>query len=171
MKRQFCYLCATKLEPKSDHSWWCSSCQYTQYENPRPCVELILFHEDKILICERGREPSKGAYDFPGGFVECGETYERAIAREIQEELQLNKTDYSDVHYLTSFHTPYPFGKEVYDNIVAVFTAKLIASPDRVIVSDDVASVRWVTKDQLESIEWASAKHLENARLVFLDNI
>lgn len=138
-----------------------------QYENPRPCVELILFHEDKILVCERGREPSKGKFDFPGGFGECGESNEQAIQREIKEELQLQKTDYSDLQYLTSFHASYPFGKEVYDNLVAVFTAKLCASPDKITVSDDVASVRWITKVQTKALEWASVTHNKNADNAF----
>lgn len=44
--------------------------------------------EKRILVVRRGPEQSgAGAWEFPGGKVEKGESPEQALAREIQEEL------------------------------------------------------------------------------------
>ena len=163
MLRTYCYLCAATLEKVSNSSWWCPSCKYTQYENPRPCVELIVFHKNKILICERGREPSKGSYDMPGGFIEVNETIEQALNREVEEELSLVPSNYSEPQYFASYYMQYPFGKEVYNNLISVFMVNLLADPSAVKPNDDVASVKWIELSDVSEVNWASFIHLQNA--------
>ncbi len=53
-------------------------------------VAIAFFNptDQKYLICRRGpAESGAGAWEFPGGKVDQGETNEQALAREIQEEL------------------------------------------------------------------------------------
>lgn len=47
---------------------------------------MILYKDGQALFAERGAEPAKGRYDFPGGFVDYGESAEAAIRREMHEE-------------------------------------------------------------------------------------
>ncbi|WP_293880587.1 (deoxy)nucleoside triphosphate pyrophosphohydrolase [Sphingobacterium sp. UBA1498] len=50
----------------------------------------ILFKDDLVLICRRKPEKSLGGYwEFPGGKVEDGESYEESLLRELIEELNL----------------------------------------------------------------------------------
>jgi mutator protein MutT len=49
----------------------------------------IVFQGDEVLLVKRGREPGLGKWSIPGGAVEVGETVERAIQREIEEETGL----------------------------------------------------------------------------------
>lgn len=46
----------------------------------------MLLDDDRLLLVERGKEPYKGRYALPGGFVEYGETVETAVVRELVEE-------------------------------------------------------------------------------------
>ncbi|MBC7348556.1 MAG: (deoxy)nucleoside triphosphate pyrophosphohydrolase [Candidatus Aminicenantes bacterium] len=52
-------------------------------------VAAVIKKDGRVLLAERsGKDPVSG-WEFPGGKVEKGETPERALAREIQEELKV----------------------------------------------------------------------------------
>jgi 8-oxo-dGTP diphosphatase len=53
-------------------------------------VAGILRREDRILICQRTPEQSHPLkWEFPGGKIEEGETPPQALARELEEELDI----------------------------------------------------------------------------------
>ena len=54
----------------------------------------------------RGKDPGKGMYGLPGGFVDPGETAEEAMVREVREETQLKVISY---RYLASYPNQYAF--------------------------------------------------------------
>lgn len=164
--RTYCYFCASKLEQKREHSWYCPSCDYVQYESPKPAGEIILYRDGKILAAERGSEPDKGKYDFPGGFIEAGETFEQGIVREAEEELGVSADSIGGLTRLSSFTTKYAYGPEVYDNLVEVYMATLADGVD-VGAHDDVAQARWVSEDAIDDIPWARGHHRENALKAF----
>lgn len=56
---------------------------------PRLTVDGIIIKNKKILLIQRKNEPYKNYYALPGGFVNYGETVEKAIEREIKEETNL----------------------------------------------------------------------------------
>jgi len=65
--------------------------QYT-YDYPRPSVtvDIVLFRLCggvlNVLLVKRGREPFKGTWVFPGGFVDIDERVGDAAVRELREE-------------------------------------------------------------------------------------
>ena len=67
-------------------------------------VAGLVFVDGKLLLVRRGREPSKGMLDLPGGFVDLGESAEAALAREIKEELNIAV---KDIEYFGSFANTY----------------------------------------------------------------
>ncbi len=153
MQRTFCYVCGTKLQIRGEARWWCGGCEQDYYNNPKPAVEIALFNTDgQLLMALRGREPYKGKYDLPGGFVDLNETIEEAITREIEEELGVKPDQYSPLKYLSSYHADYPWGKETYRNIVMEFFAILNEGVD-VIAEDDVEAVRWTNPDEINKEE------------------
>ena len=68
--------------------------QYT-YEYPRPSVttDCVIFGYDgseiKVLLIQRGIEPFKDQWAFPGGFLQMEETSMECAKRELKEETGL----------------------------------------------------------------------------------
>lgn len=55
---------------------------------PRPLVGVgaVVWHQDHVLLIQRGKEPKKGSWSIPGGAQELGETVREAVCREVHEE-------------------------------------------------------------------------------------
>jgi 8-oxo-dGTP diphosphatase len=53
-------------------------------------VDAVITDEHgRVLVMERGTDPFRGTWVFPGGYVDPGETVEQACIREVREELGL----------------------------------------------------------------------------------
>src|SRR5574344_559707 len=64
------------------------------YKYPRPavtadCVVITKEPEPRVLLIQRGNEPFKGQWAFPGGFMNMDETAANAAIRELKEETGL----------------------------------------------------------------------------------
>ena len=59
------------------------------YRNPVLTTDGIVLIDDRLVLIKRGHEPGKGSWALPGGIVEYGETTERCVEREIEEETGL----------------------------------------------------------------------------------
>lgn len=58
--------------------------------SPKLTVDGIINKDARILLIKRKNDPFKDKWALPGGFVEYGETTEKAVIREIFEETGLN---------------------------------------------------------------------------------
>ena len=75
------------------------------YKYPRPavtadCVVITKEAEPKVLLIQRGDQPFKGGWAFPGGFMNMDETTEQCAIRELEEETGLRV---SDVHQIGAY--------------------------------------------------------------------
>lgn len=85
----FCPICGKALQTSiiDDHPrGTCSECSYINWGDFSLGVGGVLWHNDKVLLVQRGNNPGKGIWTIPGGYVDHGESIEQAIIREIQEE-------------------------------------------------------------------------------------
>ena len=86
---RFCPHCGVSLQTsqiEGRRRGHCPQCGYIAYKNPLPSVGAIGVRDGKILLVKRGREPGKGKWAPPSGFMEGGETPEEACLRELKEE-------------------------------------------------------------------------------------
>lgn len=75
----------------------------------RPAVAAILQDRSgRILICERTDTP--GAWQFPQGGIESGETVAAALAREVLEEISLPRESYSIAAVRGPYRYRFPAG-------------------------------------------------------------
>lgn len=59
------------------------------YQYPRAALTvdaILISKQNSVLLIERGREPYKGKWALPGGFIEMDEPLEVACQRELEEE-------------------------------------------------------------------------------------
>lgn len=87
---KFCPNCKTKLERElldGRERFFCPSCDFIFWNNPKPVVSILLYEGEKILMLQRANEPLKGYWCLPGGYINYDETPEEAIKRELKEEV------------------------------------------------------------------------------------
>ena len=64
----------------------CDACGFVAYDNPKIVVGSVVRYGDRILLCRRDIEPSRGKWTLPAGYLEHGETPEEGARREAFEE-------------------------------------------------------------------------------------
>lgn len=110
---KFCPICGKPTLQKNSRSAQCSSCGYKLYLNPSIGAVGVIFDEKgRLLVVRRSKDPAKGTWHLPGGFVEVGESIEQAVEREVKEELNI---EIKAEEYLFSIPNTYQYrGLEKY---------------------------------------------------------
>lgn len=82
----FCPACGVRYADA--HSWprQCQACGRQQFRNPIPVSVVLLPVDDGVLAIRRAIPPAAGQLALPGGFVNFGESWQEAGAREVLEE-------------------------------------------------------------------------------------
>ncbi len=154
MKR-YCHLCGGQYVEGEFKPQVCKKCGNKSFANRIPVVELLLFNDrGQALISKRAKNPNKGKYDIPGGFVEHEENFESAIIREISEELGLTTDDFTKPIFVESMLYSYPTEYENQHLINVLFAAKLLNNAD-ISPEDDVESIEFVDMSKLDEVNFA----------------
>lgn len=90
---KYCPKCGAELKSRRierEKRLACPECHWVNYENPLPSsAALVRNKKGGVLLVKRGKEPGKGKWALPSGFVEIDETPEKACLRELREETGL----------------------------------------------------------------------------------
>ena len=112
------------------------------YDYPRPAVttDCVIFGYDgkelKVLLIERGIEPFKGCWAFPGGFLNMDEDALAGARRELKEETGLENA------FIEQFHTFSEPGRDPRGRVITVAHYALVKIQE-VEGGDDAAQARW----------------------------
>lgn len=117
---QFCPSCGSRGgRAVTEKLFSCPDCDFRFYANPAAAVGGLLVNEaGEVLLIERGKEPAKGKFNIPGGFVDPYESMEDALRREVEEEVGISL---SEIEFLASFPNIYPYRGVTYHTVDMFF--------------------------------------------------
>lgn len=105
---------------------------------------ILCDERGRVLITERlGAGPFSGLWEFPGGKIELGETAERALSRELAEELGIEVTESSSFMNL----------RHEYDDRVVSIEFFLVSVWNCDPVGREGQELRWVPSEFLDADE------------------
>ncbi|MGN1264366.1 MAG: NUDIX domain-containing protein, partial [Muribaculaceae bacterium] len=111
-----------------------------KYPHPSVTTDCVIFGFDgsnlKVLLVQRGIEPYKGRWAFPGGFLRMDESAEEGALRELREETGLQGA------YIKQFHTFSDPKRDPRERVITIAYYALVKLQD-VIGGDDAAQARW----------------------------
>ena len=121
------------------------------YKYPHPAVttDCVIFGFDgerlQVLLIERGIEPYKGKWAFPGGFLKMDETAEEGALRELREETGLERA------YIQQFHTFSDPHRDPRERVITIAYYALVKIQE-VHGGDDAASASWFPLSEIPSL-------------------
>ena len=123
-----------------------------QYKYPRPSVttDCVIFgmHPTDglfVLLIQRGNEPYKGCWAFPGGFLEMTEDAETGARRELYEETGLRVPSLKQLGAFTQVD------RDPRDRVISIAYYGLVTISD-VCGGDDAAEAKWFPINELPSL-------------------
>jgi NAD+ diphosphatase len=140
-RHRFCGVCGEPTEPRdAGHVRVCTSsaCGTVHFPRTDPAVIMLVHHGDKCLL-GRGKQFPRGMHSTLAGFVEPGESFEDAVAREVYEEVRVRVRN---VTYRSSQPWPFPA------SVMIGFHAEA-ESLEIEVNQDELASARWMSREEL----------------------
>lgn len=117
-----------------------------KYPHPSVTTDCVIFGFDgiklNVLLVQRGVEPYKGRWAFPGGFLKMDERAEEGALRELREETGLQGA------YLQQFHSFSAPDRDPRERVITIAYYALVKLQE-VKGADDAADARWFALDEV----------------------
>ena len=136
------------------------------YKYPRPALtadSIVITKEPdaKVLLIERGDDPYKGCWAFPGGFMNMDETTEQCATRELEEETGLHVNNVIQIGAYSKVDRD-PRGRTVTVAYLAIVDRPLV-----VIGQDDAAKAEWWPLSNLPELAFDHDKIMQDAIRIY----
>jgi 8-oxo-dGTP diphosphatase len=139
------------------------------YEYPRPMVtvDVVCFWENsqgiRVLLVQRGREPYKGCWAIPGGFVNMDEDLETAARRELKEETHFEPAAMEQFY---CFGDP---GRDPRGRTISVAFLARIEDKDgticqSILADDDASDAQWFDLGNLPKLAFDHDRIVQKAK-------
>jgi 8-oxo-dGTP diphosphatase len=132
------------------------------YKYPRPavtadCIVITREAEPKVLLIQRGDEPFKGGWAFPGGFMNMDETTEQCAIRELEEETGLRVSKVQQIGAYSKVD------RDPRDRTITVAYLVMVDHPVAVTGQDDAAKAQWFPINNLPPLAFDHEDIMRNA--------
>lgn len=139
------------------------------YDYPRPavsadCVVITSEKKPKVLLIQRGNEPFKGQWAFPGGFMNMSETTEQCAIRELEEETGLKVNEIRQIGAYSKVDRD-PRGRTV-----TVAYLVIIDKAEAVKGGDDAAEAQWFPLSDLPKLAFDHEEIMNDAKKLYLSS-
>lgn len=136
------------------------------YKYPRPavttdCVVFTKEEEPKVLLIQRGNEPYKGCWAFPGGFMNMEETAEECAVRELKEETGLT------VNRIRQTGAYSKVDRDPRGRTVSIAYLAIVDAPTAVSGMDDAAKAAWFPLSSLPDLAFDHQDIMTDAIALF----
>ena len=84
-----CTFCGARFAAEQPWPRRCAACGETTYRNPAPVAVAVQPVGAGLLVVRRAIPPARDRLALPGGFIDAGESWQEATARELREETGL----------------------------------------------------------------------------------
>jgi len=140
------------------------------YKYPRPavtadCVVITREAEPKVLLIQRGDQPFKGGWAFPGGFMNMDETTEQCAVRELEEETGLRLSKIQQIGAYSKVDRD-PRGRTI-----TVAYLAIVDEPVAVTGQDDAAKAEWWALSSLPELAFDHADIMTDAAKYYKRNL
>ena len=131
-----------------------------KYPHPSVTTDCVIFGFDgtrmKVLLVQRGIDPYKGRWAFPGGFLQMDESAEEGALRELREETGLSGA------FIRQFHTFSAPDRDPRERVITIAFYALVRI-EEVTGGDDAADARWFALDEVPQLAFDHDQILRTA--------
>ena len=131
-----------------------------KYPHPSVTTDCVIFGFDgtrlNVLLIERGNDPYKGCWAFPGGFLNMDESALEGAKRELYEETGLRDA------YIHQFHAFSAPDRDPRERVISIAYFALVRLTD-VKAGDDAAKAQWFPLDEMPPLAFDHDKMLREA--------
>lgn len=140
---RFCPRCREELRG-DEQRLECPACGFVAYASSKATAGALVEDGDRVLLARRAKEPFKGRWDIPGGFLEEGEHPLDGLRRELHEETGL---EVEPLEFLGAWIDRYGGDPTDEATLNLYWTAR--ATGGEPAPADDVAALQWFERDRL----------------------
>lgn len=115
-----------------------------------PCVGIVCFRGDDVLLIRRGTPPLAGEWSLPGGRIEFGETAQAAALRELREETGISARLCGLVDVVDAIFTSRRTGQTARHYLLVDYAA--VWTSGEPVHGDDAAAALFVPVSELSSL-------------------
>ncbi|MBO4429845.1 MAG: NUDIX hydrolase [Bacteroidaceae bacterium] len=132
-----------------------------KYPHPSVTTDCVIFGFDgesvKVLLIERGGEPYKGCWAFPGGFLEMDESAEEGAKRELMEETELTTP------FVKQFHAFSAPDRDPRERVLTIAYYSLVRLSE-VKGMDDARQAKWFPLNEVPKLAFDHEEMLQVAK-------